>query len=315
MAPAFFPFEFALFSLRTVQKWFTSASTTEFFLQRLYPTLDFILAEIAKKNLLYSSQISCQLAPVFEERKAHSMRWLKHPVDTRFLPAEVIVDIQVDAEDSIQRLVDFCTSHDQALIYFYTNYPMEVQSSSLPNVQIQRKSRSLRALKRSNLARMKFSHSIGTVRENESPEGSLSSLSNHGEDSGLSLTEDSSNGNPIKRRKDACCSPMHNLVLRDQTNSASNSGMHKANSSSAQNNAMGDHPDNESSVRRHTIAGTRRECNDSSNLSKSTRISNSAFPIPPVSSDSEADNTEQFFIPRRQRSNSSAYDGEPEQSD
>lgn len=86
MAPAFFPLDCTMYAIRKVYGWTTSPATTDFFLQRLYNTLDFILAEIAKHNMLYSSTISRQLAPLFAENSKIGLNYrLNRPVDVHFL--------------------------------------------------------------------------------------------------------------------------------------------------------------------------------------------------------------------------------------
>jgi hypothetical protein len=88
IAPAFFPFDCTMYAIRKVYGWTTSPAITDFFLQRFYNTLDFILAEIAKHNMLYSSKISCQLAPLFDE---HSIKPLTYRFkrDVPFLPVSI----------------------------------------------------------------------------------------------------------------------------------------------------------------------------------------------------------------------------------
>lgn len=65
IAPAFFPLDFAILGLKNIYNWVASPTTCNFFIQRFYATLDFVLAEIARNNLLYSSKISRQLTPLF----------------------------------------------------------------------------------------------------------------------------------------------------------------------------------------------------------------------------------------------------------
>lgn len=86
-APMFFPFDCTILAFRTVYNWTTSPTISDFFLQRFYTILDFLLAEIAKNNLLYSSKISCQLAPLFDEQAKSTLTYrLKRPSDVHCLP-------------------------------------------------------------------------------------------------------------------------------------------------------------------------------------------------------------------------------------
>jgi hypothetical protein len=90
MAPFFLPLDFTMLTFRTIHNWFTSPQTTDFCVKRFYATLDFILAEIAKNNLLYSSQISRQLAPLFEAERNTGLAYrLNRPSDVHFLPVRI----------------------------------------------------------------------------------------------------------------------------------------------------------------------------------------------------------------------------------
>jgi hypothetical protein len=126
IAPAFFPLDFALLGFKSVYKWAASPATSNLFLQRFYTTLDFILAEIARNNLLYSSQISRQLLPLLDEQNKPDTYRLAHSEDIPFLQKETIGELHVDFEDSIQRLIEFENQRDEILAYFYTNFNLEV---------------------------------------------------------------------------------------------------------------------------------------------------------------------------------------------
>ncbi|CAD5214342.1 unnamed protein product [Bursaphelenchus okinawaensis] len=170
----------------------------------------------------------------------------------------------------------------------------------------------------------------------EVPESSKSPI--NGEDSGLSLTEDSNHPEYNVKKRDACCSPIRRQDQQQQArHNNNNTGDKEARSSlnanrpsraslfdgrSSQLNAeLAQSGSLTSLLRRHTMGtGMKQKYNQNRHSMGSTKSINSGPAAyhywPPISSDSEQDGNDTFFIPMRARSASSnAYDGEPEQSD
>ncbi|KAI6187596.1 PNPLA domain-containing protein [Aphelenchoides besseyi] len=288
--PAMVPFDFAKFTYRTIQNWFSSASTADFFIQRFYSTLDFVLSEIAKHNLLYSSQISCQYSLVDIDRRRGSLLRggsMKRPADPESASAEQVFYGEATDEDSVQRLVEYSKEHDAVLSFYYTDESNKVQVCEIFNTHNQRKPRA----KRSIASRpSRLSRTFETLKEDVPVSIDDAQTSNWGEDSGLSLNEDSCGGADFQTKRDP-------LGSYSNTNSRKNALV------GALEMGHGD-------FRRHTIAGTRRAQQPSLHSGKSNA---STLQTNPIFSDSDPENGEQYFRPRSNCSN--AYDGEPEQSD
>jgi len=154
---------------------------------------------------------------------------------------------------------------------------------------------------------------IGTLEERDSILEELVSPDSRAEDSGY--TEDDMG--LIKKRKDACCSPVQAIFLRNATNTncCCKSAHQIASKASTSGNSKGaECTGNSGCVRRHTFGGTKREFG--SNSSKSALSGPAAYDDHRAMSSDSEDNADKLFVPNLQRSNSSsAYDGEPEQSD
>lgn len=91
VAPLFFPMDFMLLGFKNVYRWAASPATSNLFVQRFYTTLDFVLAEIARNNLLYSSKISSQLTPLFDEQHKPALTYrLAQSDDVHFLQVEPV---------------------------------------------------------------------------------------------------------------------------------------------------------------------------------------------------------------------------------
>ncbi|KAI6216581.1 PNPLA domain-containing protein [Aphelenchoides fujianensis] len=296
--PAMVPWDFAKFTYNTVHSWFSSASTADFFIQRFYSSLDFVLKEIAKHNLLYSSQISCQYSLVDIERRRGSL--LRNP--KRLPDPEAAVAHEVDSgeadEDSVERLVKYSKEHDAILAYYYTDENNKVQMCEIFDTQQNQRKPSRQGSKRSITTRPRMSRQFETLRE-DVPTGlgdPQTSEQNVAEDSGLDL--------------DSCGPDCKSFRNRDFSPNAM-SGAHPA-------DAHGDCDNANCPGRRHSIVGTRRSAHFSSSNPKANPFPSYANRTQPFSSDSDPENgDEQFFIPARSRTSLAdpAYEGDPEDTD
>jgi hypothetical protein len=321
MTPVTLPFDFLLLTVRTFKAWIDSSSKKDFFVQRLQTVVDFILAEIESQKVLHP-KISCQLAvtelttggsakPTSPTDKRRHMS--VHPVE------EVAAEYTVNDEDSVAHLVDYSLQHDAVMAFYYTNETnnqLEVceifdmdrpKRTRDPNTNLKRKHtlQSPTEVDEADMASQPSTSGVFSEENANANAGVTRPVSPQaGEDSGLSLTEDSSNGNVVKKR-DACCSPVRrygSMRSAQRANSQRTSASH--------------------GTRRHTFNGARKTTTSSLHSLHSLKnpghhSSSSSVKRPTlVSSDSDGDAGEVFFVSNpRKRTDSNDYDGEPEQSD
>ncbi|CAD5220461.1 unnamed protein product [Bursaphelenchus xylophilus] len=381
MAPAFLPVELAMYTAKTVQSWLYPKAAVDYFTQRLQATIELVqgFLDAAQSSSLEKPVPSYRvgLAEVERRQSAMSRRSSKQPGSTFATFDQTEADLC--DEGSASELVKYSQEHDAILAYYYMDEKNQVQVCQIydvnnPDVERPCHGHASKNRRSSAIPRMqsnqKNSHVkksppfmeeeedlkyLGEPMEVDEPQPTMEmealqipanpTMSPvNGEDSGLSLTEDSNQEFSIKKR-DACCSPIrrhqgqpnvHDNNNVDNEAASTRSAFHSHRPSRASlfdgrssqliSQQSGQSASLTSLLRRHTMGPGQnpkfRLSNPTANRNSmgSTKSINSGPAAyhywPPISSDSDQDGNDTFFVPLRARSASSnAYDGEPEQSD
>ncbi|KAI1696898.1 patatin-like phospholipase domain-containing protein [Ditylenchus destructor] len=327
MSPIITPIEYTIYVIRTLKSWLDYSNKSDFFTARLHKFVDFILQEIEENSLLCSPKFSCQVG--VSKIGSHTKSTGRLTGGKRKEPGhfsendEYEYNTQIEDEDSLHHVVEYCKHHDAILQYYYTDDANNVQVCEIfdmhrPNHHAalteegametdsedeyeDRKPMSAPVWITDN-ANIISEDSDRYIRKKRFP-----GLRSRDEDSGVnSLAEESAPAGSVKTR-DACCSPVRHL---DATSNAPAHHHHRS-SYPSRVTASQQQQKQFSSTRRHTTIGVSSRSSGSSSGHKKDRKA-----LGPFSSDSDAENGDDLFVANpRKRTDSNEYDGEPEPTD
>uniref|UniRef100_A0A915CNU4 PNPLA domain-containing protein n=1 Tax=Ditylenchus dipsaci TaxID=166011 RepID=A0A915CNU4_9BILA len=342
MTPIILPCEITLFVIRTLRSWLSKYSTTDFYLLKLQTMVDFVLNEIDSKRLLYEpTRVSCQFAitnledaavskyqsrlelneagtPLESNLLSASHRSLSRLASASVLniPAEEIevsgrhiptpmcalpAALPVEDEDTVAQLQEYSLNHDAVLAFYY-------KDEETNQVKIDEDDENKAKTCPPDL---KLNEEQGMELEDDENQFPLEDLAESvekmqereaAEDSGLSLTEDSSHAKDTKKR-DACCSPVRSSDMDPKTK-----WIHPVHPTKTPTPSI-------SSSRRNTMTGSRKSLRSNKSIGstgtaasagRKSSISSSKIPVAihnnansSTSSDCEDNDNENLFVPAK----------------